>query len=219
VAQWGSRGIGPLFNPGARSGGWLTPLPDCFTPGKETRYPSHRRLDGPQDRSGRVRNISPSPAFDPRNVNPVTSRYTDWDIPAPLKSGYYGGICWKARKKPYKTLSILHVHQNCYQLSQSARRKVLQTNAVKLANVLIAKKVHEVLVSFARVVPQSMCPCGGLLLRVTGPLKIKTVPNKHSIVKQLPRQLIHSLINSYNIYFISVESTQSWGQTSQAHVC
>ena len=27
-------------------GGWSTPLPSCFTPGKEIRYPLYRRLDG-----------------------------------------------------------------------------------------------------------------------------------------------------------------------------
>jgi len=33
-------------------GGWLTPRPDHFTPGKETRYTLYRRLGGPQGRSG-----------------------------------------------------------------------------------------------------------------------------------------------------------------------
>ena len=46
-------------------------------PGK-TRYPLYWRLGGPQGRSGRVRKISPPPGFDPRTVQPVASRYTDW---------------------------------------------------------------------------------------------------------------------------------------------
>jgi hypothetical protein len=46
-------------------------------PGK-TRYQLYRRLGGPQDRSGQVRNISPPPGFDPRTVQPVASRYTDY---------------------------------------------------------------------------------------------------------------------------------------------
>jgi hypothetical protein len=49
---------------------------------KKTRYPLCRRLGGPQSRSGRVRKISPPPGFDPRTVQPVASRYTDYDIPA-----------------------------------------------------------------------------------------------------------------------------------------
>ena len=44
--------------------------PGHFSPGKETRYPLHRRLGGPQDRSGRVRKISPPPGFDPRTLEP-----------------------------------------------------------------------------------------------------------------------------------------------------
>ena len=46
-------------------------------PGK-TRYPLYRRLGGPQGRSGQVRKISPSPGFDPRTVQSVASRYTDY---------------------------------------------------------------------------------------------------------------------------------------------
>ena len=49
----------------------------------KTRYPLYRRLGGPQGRSRRVRKISLSPRFDPRTVQPVASRYTDWATPAP----------------------------------------------------------------------------------------------------------------------------------------
>jgi hypothetical protein len=48
-------------------------------PGK-TRYPLYRRLGGPQGRFGRVRKISHAQGFDPRTVQPVASRYTDWAI-------------------------------------------------------------------------------------------------------------------------------------------
>jgi hypothetical protein len=63
--------------------GWWTVRAGRFTPGKETRYPLYRRLGGPQGRTGRVRKISPRPGFDPRTVQPVSSRYTDYAIPAP----------------------------------------------------------------------------------------------------------------------------------------
>jgi hypothetical protein len=43
----------------------------------KTRYPLYMRLSGLQDRSGRVRKISPPLGFDPRTVQPVASRYTD----------------------------------------------------------------------------------------------------------------------------------------------
>ena len=55
--------------------------PAALLPGK-TRYPLYRRLGGPQGRSGRVQKILPIPGFDPRTVQHVASRYTDWAIPA-----------------------------------------------------------------------------------------------------------------------------------------
>ena len=58
-------------------GGWSTPRPGRSKPGKETRYPLHRRLCGPQGRSGLLQKISPLPEFDLRTVQPVASRYTD----------------------------------------------------------------------------------------------------------------------------------------------
>ena len=56
--------------------------PTALPPGK-TQYPLHRRLGEPQRRSGQVRKISPQMGFDPRTVQPVASRYTDYAIPAP----------------------------------------------------------------------------------------------------------------------------------------
>jgi hypothetical protein len=44
----------------------------------ETLYPLYRRLGGAQGRSGQVRKISPPPGFDPRTVQSVASRYTDY---------------------------------------------------------------------------------------------------------------------------------------------
>ena len=64
----------------ALDGGWVvnaTPRP------LYPRYPLYRRLSGPQSLSVRVWKISPPPGFDPRTVQPVASRYTDWTIPAP----------------------------------------------------------------------------------------------------------------------------------------
>jgi len=55
--------------------------PAALPPGK-TRWPSYRRLGESQGRSGRVRKILSPPGSDPRAVQPVASRYTDWAIPA-----------------------------------------------------------------------------------------------------------------------------------------
>jgi len=53
--------------------------PAALPPGK-TRYTLYRRLGEPQSRSGRVRNISPTPGLDPGTVQPVASRCTDCTI-------------------------------------------------------------------------------------------------------------------------------------------
>ena len=52
--------------------------PGRYLPPGKTRYPLYRRLGGLQGRSGQVRKISPPPGFDPRTVQPVASRYTDY---------------------------------------------------------------------------------------------------------------------------------------------
>jgi len=42
-------------------------------PPVKTRFPLYRRLGVPEGRSGQVRNTSPTPAFDPRTVQPLAS--------------------------------------------------------------------------------------------------------------------------------------------------
>jgi len=59
-------------------GEWSASRPGSSLPLGKTRYPLYRRLGGPQGRSGRVRKISPPPELDPRTVQPVASRYTDY---------------------------------------------------------------------------------------------------------------------------------------------
>jgi hypothetical protein len=55
--------------------------PIALPPGK-TRYPFFRGLGRPQGRFGRVLENLPPPGFDPRTVQLVASRYTDYAIPA-----------------------------------------------------------------------------------------------------------------------------------------
>jgi hypothetical protein len=52
----------------------LRPL---FTPGKEPVL-IVQEVGWPEGRSGKVRKISPPPGFDPRTIQLVASRYTDW---------------------------------------------------------------------------------------------------------------------------------------------
>ena len=85
-----SRGIALLFlNLGARWGCVVNATPGRITPGKEpVGLPIYRRLGGPQSRSGQVRKISPLPGFDPRTVQPVASRYTDYAARPTLQIEY-----------------------------------------------------------------------------------------------------------------------------------
>jgi len=62
---------------GARWGGWLRPRPSRFTIGNCVGGWVGTR------ESERVRKISPLPGFEPRTVQHIASRHTDWDIPAP----------------------------------------------------------------------------------------------------------------------------------------
>jgi hypothetical protein len=84
-----------ILNLGARRGvGGQHHAPTSLPPGK-TRYSLHRRLGGFQGWSERVRKISPTPGFDPRTVQPVTSRYTDWAT-RPTRIRQYTNNKWNA---------------------------------------------------------------------------------------------------------------------------
>jgi hypothetical protein len=81
-------------------GSWWSSLRPCrFTRRKETRYPFHRRLGGPQGRSGRVRRMSSSPGFDSRTVRPIASRYIDYGMPAHFRRSKLtdNKLSWKIR--------------------------------------------------------------------------------------------------------------------------
>jgi len=67
-------------------------------PGK-TWYPFYRRVGGPQDRSGQVWKISPPPGFDPRTVQPVGSRYTDYATRPTVSS--YKGVKFSSSEQAY----------------------------------------------------------------------------------------------------------------------
>jgi hypothetical protein len=77
--------------------------PAALPPGKETRYPSHRRLGGPQGRSGWAQKISPPPGFDLRTVQPI--QHSTWYIIISQNGEYEGyrlarWICHTCRFSP-----------------------------------------------------------------------------------------------------------------------
>ena len=83
--------------------------PTALPPGK-TRYPLYRWLGGPQSRSGWVRKISPQPGFDPRTVQPVASRYTEYAILAPAGAVFRGKAEDKTCGVAYTTALSFHFY-------------------------------------------------------------------------------------------------------------
>jgi hypothetical protein len=58
--------------------------PAALSPGM-TQDPLYRRLGRPQGRFGQVPKISPPLGFNPRTVQLVASRYTEYAIPAHIQ--------------------------------------------------------------------------------------------------------------------------------------
>jgi len=83
-AQRGSKGKGLPFPTSILDrDGWSTARLGRFISGKMLRYAIYRRLGGPQGLSGRVwreENIPHPPGFEPRTVQSLAGRYTDYDI-------------------------------------------------------------------------------------------------------------------------------------------
>lgn len=63
-----------LITSAVDEGQWSASRHDSFTPGKESWYALHRRLDGPQNLSGRFweeKNLFPLSGFELRIVQPI----------------------------------------------------------------------------------------------------------------------------------------------------
>ena len=97
-------------------------------PGK-IRYPLCSRLGGHQGRSVRVRKISPAPGFDPRTVQPVASRYTDWAIRAHPVQRVPGAN--------YKAVNLHYLKIKCHCL------KYFDISSQRLSNLGFNEIVHK----------------------------------------------------------------------------
>ena len=75
-------------------------------------YPLYRRFGGPQSLSGRVRNISHPPVFDPRTVHPFASLCTDYkqNKVASVNERYYNALEKYSFSEELDRLLILPVH-------------------------------------------------------------------------------------------------------------
>jgi len=87
VAQRVGRGTDYSFLTTELEGGeWSAARPGRTLPPGKTRYPLYRSLGGPQGRSGRAENLVPT-GVRSRTVQPVVSRYTDWDSGPTIPKG------------------------------------------------------------------------------------------------------------------------------------
>ena len=89
-------------------GGWSKRRPGRFTPGKVP--PLYRSLGGPQ---GWSEKSHPPPGFDPRTVQPVASRYTDWAIAVHLTCTV------QTKKLPVSWLYLTLVHSNTMETEET----------------------------------------------------------------------------------------------------
>jgi hypothetical protein len=68
--------------------GWLAPRPGRFTPGERDPVPIVQEAGwAPGPVWTGAENLAPHRGFDPRTVQPVASRYTEYAIPARTHSG------------------------------------------------------------------------------------------------------------------------------------
>jgi hypothetical protein len=65
-----------FFNLGARWGGWSTPHPGRFTPGKDPVPIVQEAGWAPEPVWAGAENLTPPPGSDPRTVRSVAGRYT-----------------------------------------------------------------------------------------------------------------------------------------------
>jgi hypothetical protein len=126
-----SRGIVlPFLDRSTKRGEGSASRPGRSLPPGKNQYPLYRRLGGPQGRSGHARRISPPPGSDPRTVQPVTSRYTDYATRPTVNT------------VPWNNLSI-----SLHQLRQNSVRncnclpQLLTGNIQKLNLLLLIKTV------------------------------------------------------------------------------
>jgi len=96
--------------------GCAAPRPGRLTPG-ETRYPLYRSLDGHQDRSERVRKISPLQGFDLRTFQTVANCGTNCICinttrDSKPKYSVHGDICLVNTLKDINHQVLLKLQQN-----------------------------------------------------------------------------------------------------------
>jgi hypothetical protein len=92
-------------------------------------YPLYRRLDGSQDRFGRVRNILPMSGFDPRIVQSVASRCTDWAVPAVTLLCHFQTVNFRSTVKIVYTFRKNELFFSAYLIDSCLKNGILLTSS------------------------------------------------------------------------------------------
>jgi len=187
TAHRGSRGIALLFyDHGTRRGWWVsvTPRP-LFTPGKDPVPIVHEAGWAPGPVWTDAENLAPHPGFDPRSVQPVASRYTDW-------------ATGPTRKLYNNQINTFHVHPVEYRITFiSSEGFCLQVWTFTLVfNLFFLHLVHyfEACCS-RRSVYLPWCVlllCSGFLLKTISSLRL-TAPNGLYLSHRLIASRIHRI--------------------------
>jgi hypothetical protein len=154
--------------------------PGRFVPPGKTRYPLYRRLGGPQGRSGQMRKISPAPGFDPRTVQPVASRYTNWARVCELRA------IFERRKGKRDMRQACSVHVRGLQMSPKFRSHPRAPEGWNNASSTVSTpSVLEWPLNFTVIwhLPVGVCEPLIIVRKGSAAMMLKIVPG---IVKQLP---------------------------------
>jgi len=87
----------------------VNPTPRPLYPRERDPVPIVWEAGEPQGQCGQVRKISPLSGFDPRTVQPVASRYTDYALPAHIYWMYIDKPCsWLLTMKSVHSIQCRH---------------------------------------------------------------------------------------------------------------
>jgi hypothetical protein len=139
---------GSFFHPGTRWGWVVNSTPRPLYPEKQTWYPLYRRLSGPQGRSGRLRKISPPPGFDPRTVQPVVSRCTDYAITT------YGRINQRWGNWYYSSFYWIQLDYTAWDCAQS-QNFVSVALKIELCNTKLVNSQHKAIGKYFYIVTRT----------------------------------------------------------------
>jgi hypothetical protein len=145
--------LNPHSTPAQEGGMWSPPSPGRFNFGKQIRYPSYRRLLGPQSRSRWFRKLSPNGVRTPKH--PVCSDSLHRCYPSHIKKMYK--VQFHKERCAYHDShqSLIYVNMKSIRLSAWHRpwRCLLSLRAYAAVAVKISKRINIITRSMAATLP------------------------------------------------------------------